>query len=95
MLNYLFFVRDYIGESILHMWIETVREYLKQRQSTEEEVSRTAAAAEENERQIKLLDVEVEADEECPTIISGEPFTDRKSKFQGHVATVTSVAQVK
>ena len=95
MLKHLYFVRDYIGESILHMWIEKVREYLQQRQSTEEEVSRTATAAEENERQIKLLDVEVEADEECPTIISGEPFTDRKSKVQGHVATVTSVAQVK
>ncbi|EGD77406.1 hypothetical protein PTSG_12741 [Salpingoeca rosetta] len=31
----------------------------------------------------------------CPHIDHGEPFTDRKSTFQGHVATVHSVADVK
>ncbi len=31
----------------------------------------------------------------CPTIIHGEPLTDRKSTFQAHVAAVTCVAEVR
>lgn len=36
-----------------------------------------------------------EPKEECPLIISSEPFVDRKSTFQGHVAQITAVSQVK
>lgn len=30
----------------------------------------------------------------CPTIVHGEPLTDRKSTFQAHVAAVTTVKEV-
>ncbi len=33
--------------------------------------------------------------DECPSIISANPFTERKSVFQGHAASVTNVCQIK
>ena len=39
--------------------------------------------------------LQVSESEEKPEIIHGEPFTDRKSTFQAHVAHVKTIAQVK
>lgn len=44
----------------------------------------------------KFKDSELEGiQEECPSILSADPFTERKSTFQGHAATVTNAGQVK
>ena len=33
-------------------------------------------------------------DAECPEIHSGDIVTDRKSKFQGHIAKITKLSEV-
>merc|ERR1712013_921449 len=50
------------------------------------------------DEQVKALVVEYHADPEqveCPQIVTGPTLEDRKSVFQGHAATVMSLAEVK
>lgn len=93
----MFSYRDHMGESILHLWIEKMREHiqktnlvLEQNDSCETQESSQVEVT----KKLSVLDVE-DSKEECPLIISADPFTERKSTFQGHVATVTNVSQVK
>lgn len=90
---------DYLGESVIHMCVEKVHEFLHERQATEDEINRGVVESKLAEQQELQESQEPQVDEEdqveCPTIVSTEPFTDRKSKFQGHAAVVTSTAQVK
>ena len=84
---------DFKGESILHLWIEKFRGYLQSTGVVEDVVSQDNAT---ETCRMPLGDSECsEMDEACPAVTSSERFTDRKSKFQGHAARVTSVAQVK
>lgn len=89
---------DHAGESILHLWIDKLREYLQSRASAK--LEEAEASSKKNDepspnKKITLNDSVDESEGECPLITSAEPFSDRKSTFQGHAATVTSVKQVK
>ncbi|KAI9555241.1 hypothetical protein GHT06_017756 [Daphnia sinensis] len=87
---------DHAGESILHLWIEKLRELLQVvNPTTEEGVHETVAVAEDDvPKKFHVLENE-DSEQECPPITSADPFTERKSTFQGHVATVTNTTQVK
>lgn len=89
--------RENTGESILHLWIEKFREHLQhQGSNVEKDVNDETVppSAEEIPKKFQSLDLE-DSKAECPSIISADPFTERKSTFQGHAATVTNASQVK
>merc|ERR1712013_763247 len=69
-----------IGEDILFLWVEKAREFFeKQKDCTD------------TENAADVIDEQVE----CPQIVTGPTLEDRKSVFQGHAATVMSLAEVK
>lgn len=90
--------RDHVGESILHLWIEKLREHLQMIEPSAEPVNATEVTAtiveEDFPKKFSTLDLE-NSKEVCPPILSADPFTERKSTFQGHAAVVTNVHQVK
>jgi len=80
-----------IGEDILFLWVEKAREFFEKQKDTEN-------AGDVIGEQVKALVVEDHADSEqarCPQIVTGPTLEDRKSVFQGHAATVMSLAEVK
>lgn len=96
--------RENDGECVLHLLVEKVRQHLMERDSDDKpdfsESSLETWISLEEEQQLSshtsaapsLPETEIE----IPEIIHGEPFTDRKSTFQGHIAfPIVSVAQVK
>ncbi|XP_039610645.1 protein IMPACT isoform X2 [Polypterus senegalus] len=100
-----------LGESILYMWVERIREFLVEKsQNTDSENlepdQRTAEISEDAEEDIAdgfhvlgpiqplILSDELEDEEEL-LIKHGEPFTDRRSTFQAHLAPVVTTKQVK
>ena len=85
-----FFYSNNIGESILHLWIEKLREFLQ----VKIPVCTPVEEASESEPEQRFYD-DINLEEECPEITSATPFCDRKSTFQGHAATVTRPEQVK
>lgn len=91
----LFPSRDHVGESMIHLWIEKVREYLQSRSDSDQAASEAAANQERESLEKNSLEDVLELEGDCPLVSSAEPFTDRKSTFQGHAAAVTSVKQVK
>ena len=95
-LNY-FLLRENIGESCIHIWIEKLRDYLRTKYPSEaasDLCSANNVITEEPPKKIPVFDLTV-VNEVCPEITSADPFCDRKSTFQGHVATVTNAEQVK
>lgn len=85
-----------MGESILHLWIEKLREHLQLTDTIPEQDTQETSESPVEKLSIKLSISDLEdSKEECPNIISADPFTERKSTFQGHVANVTNVRQVK
>ncbi|XP_074644547.1 protein IMPACT-like isoform X2 [Tubulanus polymorphus] len=111
-----------IGECIIYLWVERIREFLQELVDTElEEVSATDGTSikkdtEEvddgddsfeldaanshspatiNVRYLQLSQQDVQTGYECPIIHHGEPFTERRSTFQAHLAEVTHVEQIK
>lgn len=63
--------------------------------TTEQVVHETVALVEDDiPTKFRVLEIEG-SEQECPPITSADPFTERKSTFQGHVATVTNTTQVK
>lgn len=93
-----FLLRENIGESCIHIWIEKLRDYLRTKYPTDVESDLCSAnnfiTEEEPPKKIPVFDLAV-VNEVCPEITSADPFCDRKSTFQGHVATVTNAEQVK
>ncbi|KAI0234062.1 Protein IMPACT [Lamellibrachia satsuma] len=124
-----------IGESIIYMWVESVREFVISRlernseainvdemASQSQEVADTVGVSgmargdlatttkvtegdgategnEEEERDWKFYASKKNGEgkvpgDSCPVIYHGEYLHDRKSKFQGHIAAVTSEAEV-
>lgn len=88
---------DNIGECVVFLWIEEIRTFLQSIPSSDDSDSTPAgdkSSQSEESSSIcdKLSSLEVV---ECPDIITGQCFEDRKSVFQGHVAVVTSVIEVK
>lgn len=99
--------RDHAGESILHLWIEKLREHLEtielestptvQDSNELSEIPKKVTRWTNEDSPInKFSDLDLgDSMEECPSIQSANPFTERKSTFQGHVAPVVNVRQVK
>ncbi|KAJ8042007.1 Protein IMPACT-B [Holothuria leucospilota] len=92
------------GECTLHLLVEKVREHLQMKKeeqedsdiSTLEKWSAFDTASNSSKEDDLILVSNREEDIEIPEILHGEPFTDRKSTFQGHIAfPVTCVQQVK
>nr|XP_044630438.1 protein IMPACT isoform X4 [Equus asinus] len=89
-----------IGESILYLWVEKIRDFLIQK-------SQMIEPGPDIEKKTEKDDVECEDDlilacqlenpeiEELPLIDHGIPITDRRSTFQAHLAPVVCPKQVK
>ena len=72
-----------------------MREHLQEMEpSKEESFDETTRVEEEIPKKFSFLHVD-NSKEVCPPIISADPFTERKSTFQGHAASVTNAHQVK
>ncbi|XP_078690351.1 protein IMPACT-B-like [Branchiostoma floridae x Branchiostoma belcheri] len=98
-----------IGEPVLFLWVERVREFLMEKRERDQKCpSRSAKESCEQddiEGTVTVLmspassdtgsDLSPVQDEELPPIHHGEPITDKRSTFQAHLAPVVSVRQVK
>ena len=76
---------DSCGSNILYEWIEFVKDFVDSKTAEEDEKKFVKTVS----TSIELLQIPV------PTIIHGEPFTDRRSTFQAHLASITCVSDVK
>uniref|UniRef100_A0A8C7BL41 Protein IMPACT n=1 Tax=Neovison vison TaxID=452646 RepID=A0A8C7BL41_NEOVI len=83
-----------IGESILYLWVEKIRDVLIQKsQMTEPGRTETLFECENFKDKIQFFKfIEIE---ELPPIDHGIPITDRRSTFQAHLAPVVCPKQVK
>ncbi|XP_071441156.1 protein IMPACT-like isoform X2 [Hetaerina americana] len=82
-----------VGEPVLFQWIEKLRCILQKKcEQLNDESSNLAASS-------SLCEVRSAESEDChmeiPLITHGDIITDRKSVFQGHVAAVVTVDQVR
>lgn len=83
-----------IGEDILFLWVEKAREFLQSHEGCE----RSADDVDLLEEQVKAVVVAEDAGAKqvkSPRIVTGPTLEDRKSVFQGHAATVISLAEVR
>jgi len=89
---------DNLGESVIFLWVECLRDFLQSRTSLE---TSSTADADENDaiisEEIQLIEAlkESKIAKEVPDIITGDTIEDRKSVFQGHTAVVKSLDEVK
>ncbi|KAK3085856.1 hypothetical protein FSP39_009686 [Pinctada imbricata] len=98
-------VCENLGESILYLWIEKIRELLEpsddkkspSKEESGEEEDTFDEATVEHLLSISCKEEQPEHHNEvsCPEIIHGEPFVDRRSRFQGHIAEVIHTKQVR
>lgn len=112
-----------IGESIIYLWVEKIREFLQERTELHVKADTTAGNSEaviqehmldrKTEEEDEILDIDFlnvqekpdkcqfeeqensSDDVNCPEIHHGESFVDRKSVFQGHIASISHTKQVK
>ena len=76
---------------MLFLWVERCREFLLEGEDEEQ------VEEEEEEGGVEevVIPVAVKSEEVwCPDILTGPTLEDRKSVFQGHVATVVDSKQV-
>lgn len=95
-LGYILCFRENIGENILYQWVEAVKEFLQER----ENASKTPEDETDIEINLTVAQLSLETSPETkdlavPRITHGTTVVDRKSIFQGHVAVIKSVEQVK
>lgn len=109
-----------IGESIIYLWVEKIREFLQERNELHVKADTTAEAViqehmldRKTEEEDEILDIDFlniqekpdkchfeeqensSDDVNCPEIHHGKSFVDRKSVFQGHIASISHTKQVK
>lgn len=112
-----------IGESIIYLWVEKIREFLQEKNELHVKADTIAGNSEavvqehtldekteevddfsdkdflnvqENLNKCHLEEQENSNDDvKCPEIHHGESFLDRKSVFQGHIASIFHTKQVK
>lgn len=81
------------GESIIYLWIEKAKEYLRKEISDDYNEAETAGEDFDFNsyagKKIKHPQSEV-----CVDIVHGDPLTDRRSAFQAHAARVTCIEEV-
>lgn len=101
--------RDNIGETVIFQWIERAREWLQDKASvqsvemdntspgTSDEVAEDFSEDCNNWSREHFLKEHKETNnvKSGPPVTHGDPISFKKSTFQGHVATVTSVNEVK
>ncbi|XP_043280146.1 protein IMPACT-A-like [Venturia canescens] len=83
---------SFVGETVIYQWIEKIRDELHFFRSSEQKDDEQCSEPNESSDKMALTS---ECIENCPTIYHGEVIVDRKSSFQGHAASVSSVEQVK
>ncbi|XP_066290702.1 protein IMPACT-like isoform X2 [Branchiostoma lanceolatum] len=100
-------LKQNIGEPVLFLWVERVREFLLEKgerdQSGPSGSAKKSCEEEDAEETVTVVispassdsDLSPAQDEELPPIHHGEPVTDKRSTFQAHLAPVVSVRQVK
>ena len=80
-----------MGEAVLFLWVEKCREFLLEGVGEEEELKEEGVGGDEE----VVIPVAVRSEEvQCPDILTGPTLEDRRSVFQGHVATVVDSSQV-
>ncbi|KAM4689395.1 protein IMPACT isoform 2-T2 [Discoglossus pictus] len=99
-----------IGQSILYLWVEKIREFLEEKSHSSDTGPSLKATTEETEidddevtsdlgvlkdQNFDLLAFSTPSEDELPPIKHGEPLSDRRSTFQAHLAPVVSPSQVK
>uniref|UniRef100_A0A8C5MST1 Impact N-terminal domain-containing protein n=1 Tax=Leptobrachium leishanense TaxID=445787 RepID=A0A8C5MST1_9ANUR len=110
------FYYENIGENILYLWVEKIREFVvekSQASDTADPVLKTTTEENDVEEESEILissdlsnelfqnlslaaHIDSSQDkEDVPTILHGEPISDRRSTFQAHLAPVVSPLQVK
>ncbi|KAI8520103.1 hypothetical protein Bbelb_033600 [Branchiostoma belcheri] len=102
-------LKQNIGEPVLFLWVERVREFLMEK-GERDQTGPTRSAKETCEQEdvegtVTVVmspassdtgsDLSPVQDEELPPIHHGEPITDKRSTFQAHLAHLVSVRQVK
>eukprot|EP00105_Crassostrea_gigas_P039562 XP_019923710.1 PREDICTED: protein IMPACT-like isoform X3 [Crassostrea gigas] len=118
-----YILSENIGESIIYLWVEKIREFLQERTELHVKADTTAGNSEaviqehmldgKTEEEDEILDIDFlnvqekpdkcyfeeqensSDDVNCPEIHHGESFVDRKSVFQGHIASISHTKQVK
>lgn len=88
---------EHIGESIIFMWIEKLKEYLDSYETKPEIDSAISSnlITEDIITDIVSLDLKEKSSVDVIPINHGQPITDRRSTFQAHLAVVVSIEQVK
>lgn len=84
---------DHVGECILYVWGERVREFLQELADVEAATKHVADMI-ISETPSSTAPTPEEECIPCPEIASGELIIDRKSVFQPHLARVTATQQV-
>ncbi|GFQ83868.1 protein IMPACT [Trichonephila clavata] len=88
-----------LGESILYQWIVKIQDFIQELEDSKLDPESTrncdSNISVPQEIYTYMQDNLQEGAEELPTVYHGETIVDRKSVFQGHAATVTSVEQAK
>ncbi|OXU23457.1 hypothetical protein TSAR_001641 [Trichomalopsis sarcophagae] len=87
---------SYIGQNVIFQWIEKIREEMPSLfvKSNEESLN-TSEMNHETLAPTEFQDSAIDKLFPCPLITHGEVIVDRKSSFQGHAASVSSVQQVR
>ena len=88
---------DNLGESVIFLWVECLREFLQNRTSLETSFNDDAENDAMISEEIQLIEAlkESRITTQCPEIVTGDTIEDRKSVFQGHTAVVKSLDEVK
>uniref|UniRef100_A0A3B4VLS4 Impact RWD domain protein n=1 Tax=Seriola dumerili TaxID=41447 RepID=A0A3B4VLS4_SERDU len=91
---------EHVGESILYLWVEKIREFLVEKSQSSEtgeviEVTSGLTLACQSYDGGSLVTGINHHGEELPPIKHGNPITDRRSTFQPHLAPVVTPRQVK
>jgi len=88
---------DNLGESVIFLWVECLREFLQNRTSLETSSNDDAENDAMISEDIQLIEAlkESRITTQCPEIVTGDTIEDRRSVFQGHTAVVKSLDEVK
>jgi len=88
---------DNLGESVIFLWVECLREFLQNRTSLETSSNDDAENDAMISEEIQLIEAlkESRITTQCPEIVTGDTIEDRRSVFQGHTAVVKSLDEVK
>ncbi|CAD5117633.1 DgyrCDS6387 [Dimorphilus gyrociliatus] len=84
------------GDCILYLWIDKVKSFFEELQQNDLMSLKIDDSIKNDDLQtVAKNDLDCEKNiQPCPEIFHGEPFTERKSTFQAHIAEIRDVHQV-